>query len=230
MITISNVYPNESAGVDGDIWLLTKEERTYDANHVAVIKLDDLFTTKAVDLCGAVGTVTGTTVNNDTQGMYRTFNGGADKILFNAKIIPIGEKSIKFKIRKNGNPASTQFIMDNQGQGATPKYGTAVRVEASGKICFTVHEGNANCLYLVSNSVVTDGNWHDVMCTWNGDLEVLGVKIWIDGIIDAQGTAAALQTSMPGVNLMLGNRADNAGIFVGDLKDIEISNIVRTEV
>ncbi len=45
--------------------------------------------------------------------------------------------------------------------------------------------------FVLSGPVIDDGQWHQFAATWTDDTTVNGVKLYMDGVLVAQGTALA---------------------------------------
>jgi hypothetical protein len=183
---------------------------------------------------GYTGTATGTTVlTNDSMpiivsdgsgGYARYFNGRSDRITFTSQVLPLGAKSIRFKIKPpNNNPSTTMVILENGGINSGEN-GTSIWLDTDGKVWIWSAKGGGYRFSLSSNNIC-DGQWHDVLFTWDGTINTNGAKIYVDDMTTpkAQGTANATETTNAANNLTIGCRsAVPSYFFNGDLKDIEI--------
>jgi hypothetical protein len=175
------------------------------------------------------GTVTGTAVLlndsmpiivSDGEGGYaRHFNGRSDRITFTSQVLPLGAKSIKFSIKTT----ASGIIMANAY--TTGNNGTVINLLSSGKLIFLNYNGSNVRYNISSNKLLNDGQWHDVLCVWDGTTNSNGVQIFIDNMTtpDVQGTASAVETANATNNLFIGVGPTLAQFFQGDLKDITIS-------
>lgn len=180
-----------------------------------------------------IGTTNVTDISQGISNTYRTFNGINDYIAFNNQIIPIGKKSIKFKIKTTTTLAS--FIINNSG-GATANYGFLLGInnsEGDGKVVVTISRSTSGSynLILISNKTVCDGNWHTVLFTWDGTTSTNSAKLYIDDLIneDVAGTPLITETTNASYNLFVGKTGNPSSpyyFFNGSLDEIEIYNEV----
>jgi N-acetylneuraminic acid mutarotase len=77
--------------------------------------------------------------------------------------------------------------------------------------------GRAGCS-LVSQTVITDGNWHRVGLTWDGSNRVL----YVDDLEAARDTQAQLGSSKGGLYLGAGNNLEPGSFFSGLIDDVRI--------
>ncbi|OBR64924.1 hypothetical protein A7K91_04915 [Paenibacillus oryzae] len=194
---------------------------------VAWFKMDEA-SGNLIDSKGAfVGTNTGTTIVPGTSGNARNFNGINNVVQFNGRVIPVGKKSVRFRIKTNQiSPAGDYaFVLDTRGTNLTT---------GGGLVCF-VYQGNlyfgmifATQAVYVSHLNISDNLWHDVLFTWDGTSNLNGLKLYVDDLI----TPKAMNTkSFPGeihtVNLRLG-WGGYPYYFRGQLDELEIYNDVIT--
>ncbi|MBN3423613.1 LamG domain-containing protein [Clostridium botulinum] len=213
-------------------------KKDYLVSLVANYKFNETSGTVCLDSKGTYnGTYMGTTnVTDISQGIsntYRTFNGINDYIAFNNQIIPIGKKSIKFKIKTT--TTSSSFIINNSG-GATANYGFLLGInnsEGDGKVAVNISKSTSGSynLILISNKTVCDGNWHTVLFTWDGTTSTNSAKLYIDDLIneDVAGTPLVTETINASYNLFVGKTGNPSSpyyFFNGSLDEIEIYNEV----
>jgi L-ascorbate metabolism protein UlaG (beta-lactamase superfamily) len=79
---------------------------------------------------------------------------------------------------------------------------------------------------LVSESVITDGQWHHVGFVWDGSYR----SLYVDGIEAARDTAAQnpLQSATSGLRIGAGKALDAATFFSGLIDDVRIYNVALT--
>lgn len=171
------------------------------------------------------GTYVGTTSAVGSIGNARNFNGASDYIQFASKVIPIGKKSIRFKIKTTFT--GTSVIMNNNSN-STANYGTSINI-TTGKIQFVLGKGTAGTWNLVLNSIasVNDGNWHTILITWDGTISTNSANLYVDGLLDASSTPLSTETILPSYNMRIGvNAGALTSYFQGTLDEIEIYNDV----
>lgn len=193
---------------------LEGEKLKYDVVNSCVAAYD-FNSTAGTTLCsytgaGYDGTFTGTSVvtGYNNSGYARSFNGTTNHITFSAPIIPLGSKSIRFKMKHNGNPpaiAGNEYFILGNSWDAT-KYGMLINVNTAGKILVAMFNGTGVNFVLTSTTSVCDNNWHDILFTWDGTTSSGAVKIYIDNMStpDASGTATSLETTTALLNFMIG--------------------------
>lgn len=191
----------------------------------------------------APGTITGTTVltgtsaaypiiKSDGQGGYcRTFNGRSDYISFTTTVLPLGAKSIRFKVRIPSRPTNDDYILDNTNTGTGS--GTIISVSTGGRILFHSYSAGANRFMCSPTKDICDGVWHDILCIWDGTTNTNGVKVYIDDMVTfaSQTTSTSRETATQTNNLTLGVASNlTANTFLaGDLKDFQINAGTGTE-
>lgn len=173
----------------------------------------------------AVGTVTGATRVTGVSGKALNFNGSS-YVQFNSKVVPIGKKSIRFKIKTNqmgGRILSHIESATNNGE--------AIGVFTDGTIWWRIFNGGSAIIDIKSTVTVVDNEWHDILLTWDGTKSTGGVKIYIDNMNTPSntGTATNLETSTQSRNFTIGaiwNGTAYSAYFIGQIDELEIYNNV----
>jgi hypothetical protein len=75
---------------------------------------------------------------------------------------------------------------------------------------------------LLSETVITDGDWHRIGFTWNGSCRAL----YVDDILVAEGTQAGLSSSVGGLYIGRGNNPPAGTFWSGLIDDVRIYNRV----
>lgn len=177
----------------------------------------------------AVGTVTGATRVTGISGNALNFNGTSDFVQFPSIVVPIGRKSIRFKMKSSTN-GIYQMIMTQTGGSAN--HGTQVSINIDGTLVVAIGKAVSGTpiFSLTSNKIVNDNQWHDVLFTWDGTMTANQAKLYIDDMStpNVTGTANVLQTVAPTYNLRIGRGQVVADPFwfKGQLDELEIYNDV----
>lgn len=182
----------------------------------------------------AVGTISGgvTRVTGwNGQGSALSFNGSNGYVQFNSIVIPAGKKSIRFKIKTNAT--TNTYFLTNLNQFST-QYGLAMSTRASGQLYIGLGKATAATNFeFISNKNINDGQWHDILFTWDGTTNADGIKLYIDNMNtpDVIYTASSLETVSPSSNLILGRQGTlNVNYFSGQIDELEIYNEVISPI
>ncbi|MET4561048.1 hypothetical protein ABIA69_002193 [Lysinibacillus parviboronicapiens] len=191
----------------------------------------------------SIGGYTGTLYNAPTRvtgwngiGNAMSFNGTNQYVDFNSKIIPIGAKSIRFKIKILNKPSIPSLLLATTD--ASTKDGDTIAIDTNGRVYWNSLRAIASNprFSLYSNKIITDGLWHDVLFIWDGKTNSDSVKVYIDDMIAPDATTTALETEIRigTYNLRLG--AVNNGttpttyFYNGQLDSIEIYDRVVSPI
>jgi uncharacterized protein YjdB len=203
----------------------------YSKKLVSNYKFEETSGTICVDSMGAYnGTYNGATSVTGADGNARSFNGTSDYINFRNKLIPIGKKSIQFKI-KTTSKSNNMYIIDNCN-GQSDAYGIYFTME-SGKILTGIPKGTSGTANfgLHSNSIINDGKWHTVLFAWDGTVSTNSAKLYIDGKLESSATPSVNETNEASYNLYIGKPANTSKYFFeGQLDEIEIYNNLITGI
>ncbi len=203
-----------------------------DADLVANWKFDEESGNTVYDETGLYnGIVTGTTIIDGVSGKARSFDGN-DYIQFNDRVIPLGKKSIRFKIRSNDGVTYQRVFANTDAKGTNNDYGYQCYI-INNTIGFNVSVGKvggveAFSFLITSNYNIYDNQWHDVLFTWDGTTNDNKVKLYIDNMSQPIATATATdkESHIQSYNLLIGRRLsdDTPSYLRGDLDEIEIYN------
>lgn len=192
----------------------------------------------------ALGTINGgvTRVTGyNGQGSALNFNGTNGYVQFNQKVIPVGKKSIRFRIRKNGYPPSGSFqsIVSN-ASGVTHCGFQAILDSTSIYVQILTGTGNWNTTSIANIKIestlsnVCDNQWHTILFTWDGLTGVNNAKLYIDDMLNPKGETSVtkLEVDQPTNNLVIG--ADGStkqfDFFYGQIDNLEIYNEVISPI
>lgn len=175
-----------------------------------------------------VGTVTGATRVQgwNGEGNAMSFDGN-DYISFNNKIIPIGEKSFRFKIKGENKTKNILYIISsNEGSSEN---GDAIGITSSGNLIWISNKetDNNHRFSLESITNVCDGKWHDIMLSWDGTGDKNAVKMYVNNMKkeETSTTALTLETKSHSNNLhlgCLGSGSERSRYFNGQIDDLQI--------
>ncbi|MGE6576626.1 LamG-like jellyroll fold domain-containing protein [Paenibacillus xylanexedens] len=201
---------------------------------VSWFKMDEATANSLIDSKGsAIATITGTlssVIGFDGQGKAKQFNGSSQYIRLGTRVLPLGKKSIRFKIKA---PIGTTYrmLINNGDWGDGTKYGDCIYLDSSGQLHWVMVNGIsslANSFYFNSDIRVDDDKWHDILLTWDGTTGDGAVKMYIDDMYNPHKTTTSggLQTTTQFYNLIIGTTPSNMGayLFTGILDEIEIYN------
>ena len=89
---------------------------------------------------------------------------------------------------------------------------------------FTVYHTNGTSTTLTSSGVTpNDGQWHHLLATSDGTTNANGVKLYVDGVLNVQATAASTGTrNTPTVIPTIGSTSNNSWFFEGNIDEVSI--------
>jgi surface protein len=159
-----------------------------------------------------------------SRGMY--FDGVDDQVKSSA--INLNDFTIEFWLKTKQTGGATDFwqngfgLVDAEDNGAPNDYGVSL---GNGKIVAGIGDGNPTPedFSFASTKSVNDGAWHHVAVTRAGN----AMQIYIDGVLDASGSAVSVLVPVGNVPLTFGSIQTNVGYFNGQLDEIRIFNSVR---
>ena len=180
-------------------------------------------------------TNTGTTIVDgywgDAQGA-RQGAVGANGLMANQRIIPMGTKSIRVKVKISNNISGIYTVLSEISNSSTD-HCVVIRV-IHGRVDFFLSRGVSaqlgHAIEVRGNIILMPDKWYDILLTWDGTTSTNGVIIWVDGIMDTMGTARFLQTVTPTFNTALLNFSPLNNTLGSPLiiDDVEIYNEVMT--
>lgn len=176
-----------------------------------------------------IGSASGTTIVTGLGGSAyaRKGNGTTDIVTFTNQIIPLGAKTIKFLMKRNGLPTATEMPMSNGGH-ASPKNGTSVWIKTDGTLAFVSTKGDGIRFLVNPTTNVCDNAEHVVKCTWDGTTNANAVKVYIDDMVTpkATGTAAITETVNATDNLTMFDTTDRLNPYGGILDSVQFFSSV----
>lgn len=152
-------------------------------------------------------------VNDYVQTTYAGVPGSADR-------------TIEAWIKTTGN-----FIPGAGGglQGVIVDYGT---FSTGQRFTFNVLWANAIRLEVGGNGIsgsiaVNDGLWHHVAVVYKSSGN--NVKLYVDGVLDTQGSPTITANTGTANNVTIGRRIDNINHFDGDIDEVRFYNYAKTQ-
>jgi len=141
-------------------------------------------------------------------GKARYFNGTDDVITLDNYQIHTGAKSIRFKMKKQASTLSNNFeaIISSYGGGLENGYFIGIGSEILNEsrslsskkgtlyIASFAKGGKVNFEIQTPESVC-DGQWHDILFTWDGTLNTNSVKLYLDDMTTPVAQTTSLSES-----------------------------------
>ncbi|MCU0437614.1 MAG: T9SS type A sorting domain-containing protein [Raineya sp.] len=160
------------------------------------------------------------------RGMY--FDGIDDQVKCSA--INLNNFTIEFWIKTTQTGGLSNAwqngygLVDAEDNGAPNDYGVSL---GNGKIVAGIGDGNPTPedFSLASVTSVNDGAWHHVAVTRSGN----NMQIFIDGDLNASGSAVDVLVPVGNVPLTFGSLQTNLNYFKGQLDEIRVFSTVRSE-
>jgi hypothetical protein len=153
-----------------------------------------------------------------------SFNGSSQSINCGSKIIPMGAKSIRFKIKVTSIPSISRYFFANINNGNT-QYGLVGTISPTGTVGVFLARAQMNSYNfgVASPSSICDNIWHDVLFTWDGTTTTNAVKLYLDGMLVNTSTASQVEIISPSYNLYIGSLYNYlATSFIGCLDEFEV--------
>jgi len=163
--------------------------------------------------------------NGEGNAFY--FNGSSSFANMTTNVIPVGEKSIRFKIKSIANNTEGVILGNMSGYG---QKGLRLYLTTDRKLCayFTTGGGNASTTYslVVENKeILSDDKWHEVLFTVDNQKVS---RFYIDGKLEAIGVITVIEYA-GSAPLQIGRRySSNDLYFKGYLDEIEFYNKTLT--
>jgi len=184
-------------------------------------------------ISGYTGTLTNAPTRIDGwngKGSALSFNGTNQSVSFPPSFIPLGKKSIRFKIKLGALPTNYSWVMAN-GYNGQDSFNVLLR--NNGAIGFSVSQATG-ALINFGAMIPNDNKWHDILFTWTGDASVDGAKIYVDDMTNPANktTSTGLEVTTSTRNFILGNYPDlqTGQFFNGQLDQIEIYDRVISPI
>ena len=178
------------------------------------------------------GTINGATFTTDRMGQPNkamSFDGAnnyVEVVGSNISTSPLaitGAITLSTWIKFNRNDVIEYIIGRGKGLSSPGNYGYFLsKSGVSNQICFDNYSLLGVRDSLISNTAITDFNWHLIIITWNGTTDTNGKKMYIDGILDKQKTSAFSAIGQPDYTFKIGKQGSS--FFKGSIDDVRIYN------
>jgi len=150
------------------------------------------------------------------------------------KIIPAAAHTIKFTFKHSPDPGTGKYpYLFDTTNGTAYNKGPQVYLNPDGKLSFNGRNGNgssANNRFTITTDIsICDGVEHVIECIDPGTTDSNAVKIKVDGVARAQGTATSATPPTPTANLCIGALSNFSASYrgLGDVDNIEVYNYAR---
>lgn len=182
------------------------------------------------------GSITGTEQYADgVYGKAFDFNGSSRVTLLNESTFDY-EHTNAFSITfwmKNSQASGADRVFVAKNSDINTAAGFAVFQEsAAAKTRFRLRDTTTN--YDVdSTSALNDGSWHFIAATFSGNSNRSGMKLYVDGVLNATGTTLTISTSiLNNIPVTIGAESDGGAPLTGQIDDVRIYNkeLSATEV
>lgn len=134
------------------------------------------------------------------------------------------ERDNKFSVAlwiKSSTIVATKGIVIKSND-LTTGLGWKVFTSSTGKINFTLADGTT-AFTICGTTDIDDCTFHHVVTTFDGTSNRLGMKLYIDGVLEVTGTASAISnTILNAVSVTMGAESDGGSPFTGQLDDVYI--------
>lgn len=210
----------------------TQVQRVMDKSGLNWFKFDEA-SGNATDSKGVnVGTVYSGVTRVDGwngEGHAMRFNRNSTSyIRMNAKIIPTGSYTIRFKMKLITKPtAENQEIISN-AYARTTDAGLRIWSDTAGNVVFTATMKGSSYDFYLSMPGLYDSKWYDYMFAW--DTVNMNVYLYVDEVLVASGKSLSRNTLTPTFNLVIGKQPDSdyARYFYGEIDEFQVYNQVLT--
>ena len=164
-------------------------------------------------------------------GKALDFDGVDDYIQLPDKI-PIGAKTITLQV----NPIDAihddiDYYLFGEGNNSSDSYGSAIfwRHSIQKFMWILFHHVSSDYLFLLYSSELSPANMYNLTLIWDGTINTNGVKCYVNGILDTQGTAVGTETVNPSNNTRIGMDYSSLNRqFEGLIGQVQINNGVRS--
>ncbi|WP_097003943.1 LamG domain-containing protein [Lacrimispora amygdalina] len=167
-------------------------------------------------------------------GQARLFEGNMALLCRSNSMVPKGQKSIRFKIKKDALTVSSSktepiFTTLNSQGGLYIGIGKYDNITTPGSLYIrhqnnTGSEGNSINFEMQTSNSICDGQWHDILFTWDGTTNTNSVKLYIDDMTIPIAQTTANAPDVYSGNIYIGGYTDTVKTtsFIGCLDNLQI--------
>lgn len=183
---------------------------------------------------GNHGTLYGPTWVPGKDGWALSFNGGSDSINCGSKssIDLNTANGFSIGVWANFNALGNldqMLIKSDSINWATPSdYDYRIGKNTSNNIQFAASNGSSHIMLLITSTapITVAGGWYYIVGTWNGTTSTNGIKVYVNGKLEGQGTATGSVSGMTTANsLRIGGYPAVNGM-TGQLDDLRLLGCV----
>ena len=167
-------------------------------------------------------------------GKARLFEGNMALLCRANSMVPQGKKSIRFKIKKDALTVSSSktepilTTLESRG-GLYIGIGKYENITIPGSLYIQLKnnpsfEGNSINFEVQTSNSICDGQWHDILFTWDGTTNTNSVKLYIDDMTNPIAQTTANASNAYSGNIYIGGYTDTVKTtsFIGCLDNLQI--------
>ena len=131
--------------------------------------------------------------------------------------------SVAFRVKMGSIAADQGLVM--KSNDLTTGLGWKVYFQnTSDLLVFKLADGTT-AYSITSSTSLTTSKYYHIVCTFSGNSNRSGMKIYVDGTLEATGTSSAISsTILNSVSPVIGAESDGGSIFTGSISDVQIWN------
>lgn len=161
-----------------------------------------------------------------------SFDGVDDQVSYTTQVLPLGQKTISMWIRNEGATWNQTLLENNASTSSL--HGTQLSVTPAGLVRFYSSRGVggvANLRFDVTSiTTVNNNEWIHVCAVWDGTTNTNGVQLYVNGILETQGTASTTETVNATHNLTIGTIGSLGVNWVnGQMDEVSVWNIAMSQ-
>ena len=158
-----------------------------------------------------------------------TFDGTNESVTIpnDASIVVLKDTVFSYSLWVKTSSVSESIISNVGTDGGSPYYnaGATVKTSAAGRVQFNINYRTADGrkLEIQSSNDIDDGNWHHVVCTYDGSLDYSGMNIYIDGALESvySFTNGNINYDLNhGKDYFFGQNGSGGSYFTGSIDDV----------
>ncbi|AJM92200.1 LamG domain-containing protein [Nitrosopumilus piranensis] len=134
--------------------------------------------------------------------------------------------SVAFWVKVDGTETGGNDIMVSKGADLL-NVGWYVHTNDNDIVRFEIDDGSSNN-HVISTTTITDDEWYHVTVTYDGSSNQSGMKIYINGSLDATGIGNTIVGFLNNNVVVIGDDDNGSNRFKGDLDDIRIYDYALT--